>query len=279
MNFSVTGIFAADNSNRVDSINVNDYSTDRSTRFSYNYDFESGPNPHDIFGDSTQTDISARNPELENIRRNKDAAYIPPVYGVFSGEIPTDASSPYHSNAEPNYAGSITNFINSTDTYNVSVPAFTESNGIAGILPSTSTIPTDYLITQAHFYEDGSIGTLKIPTLDLVVKVFEGETLDNMADGAGHFAFTSAWDGNIGIAAHNGGSAGYFEKLKDLAYGDEIIFTTFHGTRTYKVTDRAVIDDTDYSLLGYSAENRLTLITCQRGVPTKRLAVVAEMVN
>jgi LPXTG-site transpeptidase (sortase) family protein len=100
-----------------------------------------------------------------------------------------------------------------------------------------------------------------------------------MANGVGHFAFTSAWDGNICVAGHNGGSAGYFENLKDLAYGDEISYTTVYGTRTYKITDRTVISDTDYSLLGYTTDNRLTLITCQRGEPNKRLAVIAEMVN
>ena len=65
------------------------------TSLAYNYTFTSGPDNKKTFDKSTQTDvIPAQNPLSENIRRNKDAAYNPPLYGIFSGDIPTDQSSP-----------------------------------------------------------------------------------------------------------------------------------------------------------------------------------------
>ena len=64
-----------------------------------NYQFESGADTKSTFGKSTSSDeIVPVNAETTNIRRNKDAAHLPPSYGIFSGEIPTDQSNLYHSN-------------------------------------------------------------------------------------------------------------------------------------------------------------------------------------
>jgi sortase A len=304
INISAVNVFGANGNgsvpSRADTVNINDYSTDNWDRFEYNYEFESGADTKETFGVPTQTDKAAYNPELENIRRNKDVALFPPGYGVFSGDIPTEASSPYHSNVKPDYAGDITNYSSSVDSYYGNLSATAGSMSDTGLLPSTSTMQSapvqdfttvgereisqssvynDYLLTEASVREDGSIGTLKIPALGLSVTVYEGEDLDNLSRGVGHFTFTSAWSGNIGIAGHNGGSAGYFEGIKDLDYGDKITFSTAYGTRTYEVTDFETISETDYSVLGYTPDNRLTLITCVEGEPSKRLAVIAEMVE
>ncbi len=295
---------------RVDTVNVNDYSTNNWDRFEFNYQFNSGPDTEDTFGVPTQTDAAARNPELENIRRNKDAALLPPAYGVFSGEIPTEASSPYHSNVRPDYAGNVTNNSTTIDSYygglltaavdglngmNKSVDSsgypnemgtHTASSGYmsdSGLLPSTSTMQTafipppptvseitvsqstydtDYLLTQPNLYEDGSMGTIEIPKLNLSVKMFEGETLDSLKRGVGHFEFTSAWDGNIGVAGHNRGANDYMNGVWELENGDEIIFTSKYGRRVYSVFSKTQISDTDYSKLGWSNDNIITFITC-----------------
>ena len=123
------------------------------------------------------------------------------------------------------------------------------------------------------------MGTLQIPKLGVNVKVWDGETLDNLKVGVGHFSFTSAFDGNVGIAGHNGGSAGYFENIKNLVAGDKIIYTTPNGTRTYQVVSLTSISNTDFSTLSYTSDNRLTLITCVRGVPDQRLSLVATEVK
>jgi len=223
----------------------------------YNYQFASGPDTNATFGISTPTNTTTHNPEQENIRRNKDVAYLPPPYGVFSGEIPTDMSSPYHTNELPDYA--------------VVLPSIFEPNY------SLAAGSSEVVFQQNHvmYYEDGSIGTISIPKLNLKVKVFEGETLDNMRAGVGHFEFTSVWTGNVGVAGHNRGASDYMRGIWNLVNGDELIYTTRYGTRVYKVFSKEKISDTDYSKLGWSNSNIITLITCSAGEPNLRWCVQA----
>jgi sortase A len=256
--------------------------------YAFNYEYESGADTKVTFGKPTQTDIPAYNPETENVRRNKDAAYLPPSYGIFSGEIPTDPSSPYHENSTPTRAMDITNYSQSlSDMGNLQTTSLfantaagdgtsAQSGVIAGgFLVSTSTM-AESLKTMPLYYDDGSIGKLTIPSLKQTILIFEGETLDNMKQGAGHFAFTSAWDGNIGVAGHNRGSSGYFEGVKNLKNGDILIYETKYGTRTYAVYDKRQIADTDYSTLGWSQENTITLITCLENTPGMRISISAR---
>jgi len=273
---------------RVDTVNVNDYSTDNWMRFTFNYEFASGPDTKDTFGVPTPTDAPARNPGLENVRRNKDASFLPPSYGVFSGEIPTGASSLFHYNDRLDNASNITYSNGSYNSYreNDTLPsghmsdtsllpsASTKQNPIDEIIVS-QTAHNDALLTQSVLYEEGSLGTIQIPKLNLNVRVFEGETLDNLKRGVGHFEFTSIWNGNVGIAGHNRGSSAYLNGIWNLQNGDEIIFTTKYGQRIYSVFSIEKISDTDYSKLSWTNENLITLITCAANEPTKRWAIQA----
>lgn len=122
---------------------------------------------------------------------------------------------------------------------------------------------------------DGSIGTLKIPEIGLTVTAYDGDTFTAMKKGVGHLASTSCWNGNIGLVGHNRGTNDYFGKLKKLDIGDEMIYTTKLGTRTYVVKSITKISDTDWSKLQYTSDNRLTLITCVEDVGDQRLCVQA----
>ena len=119
---------------------------------------------------------------------------------------------------------------------------------------------------------------MKISSIGLSVSVYDGESNASMKKGLGHFSYTSAWDGNVGLCGHNGGSSGYFEDLKDVEKGRiKSPNKTKYGTRTYKVTSIKKIDDDDFSdLLDDTTDNRLTLITCVRNQSTKRLCVIAK---
>ena len=51
---------------------------------------------------------------------------------------------------------------------------------------------------------DGSIGVLTIPKIGISVNVFQAENeIEAMTRGLAHIAYTSSWDGHIGIAGHN----------------------------------------------------------------------------
>ena len=132
-----------------------------------------------------------------------------------------------------------------------------------------------FTLPEAVQLEDGSLGTLQIPAIDLTVSVYETEDneLEAMVEGVAHFKETSCWDGNIGLAGHNQGVNTFFQDLYKLKNGDQIILTTALGTRLYEVTMSKEIDETDWSYLERTDDNRITLITCVNHDLTKRLCV------
>lgn len=167
--------------------------------------------------------------------------------------------------------------------------------------PTTSTAPITpetvwqgESVTASHSYtppdmaaleDEDCIGILSIPAIGLEVKAIDPGTEDMlsvMRRGAAHFPVSSAWDGNVALSAHNAtadGSPAYFKDLHKLKTGDEVFYTTALGERRYEVFQMAKISDTDWGyILDRPDENRLTLITCVSGEPSKRLMVRAKEV-
>jgi LPXTG-site transpeptidase (sortase) family protein len=135
------------------------------------------------------------------------------------------------------------------------------------------TLPNEVLM------QNGSSGKLTIPRIGVYAGVFENEdVMEAMSKGVAHFPSTSNWNGNVGLSAHNwtqSGIGAYFKSLKYLAKGDEIIYETALGKKTYIVSEIREINVNDWSLLGRTDDNRLTLITCVNGKPDKRLCLQA----
>ena len=163
--------------------------------------------------------------------------------------------------------------------------ADTGSGGAEAFLPATSvtspavtqTTPkkTAYTSVEGMKRSDGSIGTVKIPSLGISMKVWEGETNASMKKGLGHYSSTSAWDGNVGCCGHNRGSKYVIGDIKNLKVGDTITYTTIHGTRTYSVVSVKTISNSDWSYLQATSDNRITLTTCLANQPEKRICVQA----
>lgn len=159
--------------------------------------------------------------------------------------------------------------------------AGTGSGGADAYLPATSiTQPTvsqttAYTSVEGMKRSDGSIGTVKIPSLGINMKVWEGETNESMKKGLGHYSSTSAWDGNVAVCGHNRGSQYVIGNIKNLKTGDTITYTTVHGTRTYSVVSVKTISYTDWSDLQATSDNRITLTTCLANQPEKRICVQA----
>ena len=127
--------------------------------------------------------------------------------------------------------------------------------------------------------KDGSIGTLKIPSLNINMKVWEGETRASMAKGLGHYSSTSGWDGNIGVCGHNRGAKYNIGSIRNLEIGDNITYSTVYGTRTYAVILVRTISDSDWSYLQATADNRITITTGLADRPSKRVCVQAVEVS
>ncbi|MDR1208766.1 MAG: class D sortase [Clostridiales bacterium] len=264
------------------------------TAFAQNYEFASGPSSADVFAKATTYDEpAAPDPLSANERRNKDAALNPPVYGVFGGEIATDPTSFFHYNvlffASSSGAGSsefslrenAAEILGEPRGFQGAAPLFAGFFGEAiesvvspntyGLVESTSVVNT-----EALYFGDGTIGKLKVDKTGKLIPVYEGATLGNLAKGAGHFASTSAWDGNICLVGHNRGAGEMFGFAKNLSIGDKLTYTTPYGSRIYAVFNIEKISETDDSKLGYSAENILTLLTCVENIPALRLCVQAR---
>lgn len=122
---------------------------------------------------------------------------------------------------------------------------------------------------------EGMVGVLKIDKMGLYQQVADGHSLDVLKSNLGHVDSTAYSTGNVGILGHNSGNAGYFQNLWDLKQDDVIEYTTTEGVKTYKVSEVVQIADDDWSKLANTKDNRITLITCVKGVPEKRWCIQA----
>ena len=121
---------------------------------------------------------------------------------------------------------------------------------------------------QAYGIEDGAIGVISIPKMDVELPIYLGASSENMAKGAVHLSQTSlpigGPDTNCVIAAHRGWyGAPYFRYIDVLEEGDEVYVTNLWETLTYKVAEIRVInpDDIDQILI-QPGRDLLTLLTC-----------------
>lgn len=233
-----------------------------------NYEFGDSEDP--MYAPPTFVDqvivVGGGETESSNIDRSKNTAVIAPPFGSPQSYLPGAGTV-----LIPQTSTSTGSTISGETTY-LPPAAYDDSP------PSqdTSLSSNKFTLPDGLLYEDGSLGRLKIPSLGLSVKVYEDESLESLAKGVGHFKSTSCWDGNVGIAGHNRGVANHFGQIHTLEKGDWITYTTKLGTRAYEVFFVGQIKETDFSRLGRSSENMLTLITCVRDVPEMRWCVQAR---
>lgn len=228
---------------------------------------------------------------MRNKDVSKNAALAPPAFGSYSADT-LNTGTPLTPNLAPGYqptAGAVINGSSATiqppDMSGSAVNGASIGSG-ALYVPGSSTVTvtgsqdtassTGYTeVTDDLYYSGGYLGRLKIPSLDVNVKVYEGTDSKTLAKGAGHFPDTSIWDGNCCIAGHNRGANCYFGNIHTLKLGDTITLTTKLGTRTYEVTSVSKVSETDQSGLAASKTNMLTLYTCVRDQRDQRWCVQA----
>ncbi len=117
------------------------------------------------------------------------------------------------------------------------------------------------------------LGVIKIDKIDYEGLIYEGTSLKTLDKGIGHFENSPYLEGNVCLAGHN--YIGVWKNLHTLENGDIITYTSFLGTKEYKVNNITQISETDWTLLENTDENYLTLITCVKEKPSLRLAVQA----
>ncbi|MGB7115642.1 MAG: sortase, partial [Anaerolineales bacterium] len=93
--------------------------------------------------------------------------------------------------------------------------------------------------------------------------------------------------GNTGLAGHvtlQDGSDGPFRHLEELEAGDEIKLYTEKNEYTYRVSEKTVVKDTNFSVVEQTENSRITLITCtgwdqEARLYLERLIVYADLVD
>ena len=212
-----------------------------------------------------------------NVDRSKNTALIPPGFGTPSSYLPNfgEFLTPNLAAGGPLNGGNLI-----PGTVGAATLPGTGGGSTTGYptvnYPTASGPVTAFTeLTPELYYSDGSLGTLKIPSVGLTVKIYEGTGSAPLLKGAGHFTGTTAWDGNYCVAGHNRGVRNDFGKIHTLKSGDTINLTTPMGSRTYSVTSVSKVDVTDTSMLDATAGNCITLFTCVEDQPAYRWCVRA----
>ena len=118
-----------------------------------------------------------------------------------------------------------------------------------------------------------AIGPLEIPSIDFKDIVVEGTDQNSLAQGIGLFEHSNILEGNVCLAGHN--TYRFLANLKNVQEGDIIKYSSALGNKEYKITTIKQIQETDWSMLEDTEDNRITIITCVRNRPELRLCVQA----
>ena len=224
------------------------------------------------YGTPTSVEVvhTADGGAMKNEDVSKNAALIPPGFGTPSAD--TLGTGTY---LTPNLApgGMAVGTISGGSMPIVFPPASSVT------VDSTASTSGGYTaVTDDLYYSGGYLGTLKIPSIGLTVKIYQGTGNSTLAKGAGHFTDTSIWDGTVALAGHNRGVTNHFGKIHTLGMGDTITLTTKLGTRTYRVTSVTKISEMDRSAMTPTGENRIILYTCVMNERAYRWCVQAVAV-
>ena len=128
--------------------------------------------------------------------------------------------------------------------------------------------------TEEKYTEEEEEWYIQIEKIGLKAPIQEGTTQQIMEDFVGHFEESSKDFGNVCLAAHNRGyKNNYFSRIKELQEGDEIRYKYKNIEKTYIVTKHEIIENTDWSNLERTEENKITLITCVENEPEYRRCI------
>jgi len=128
--------------------------------------------------------------------------------------------------------------------------------------------------------EGEAAAVIAIPKIGLDEVVVEGVGVEDLKKGVGHYPDTKmpGETGNAAFAGHRTTYGHPFNRLDELAMGDEISLTTRVGTFKYAVMEKKVVTPEAVEVLDPTPDNRLTLTTCHpKYSAEQRLIVVAQL--
>lgn len=140
----------------------------------------------------------------------------------------------------------------------------------------------DHKKKDSLLLQEGVIGIIEIPSLDIKYPVFEGAGSVQLNEGIGHMTNTTelCGKGNCVLAGHNGSRRGvYFTYLCNIEAGAKVVLTNRKKEKhEYTVKEMKVVNPYDEWVTEQTEGESLTLFTCaEHG--TKRFVVKCEPVN
>lgn len=140
----------------------------------------------------------------------------------------------------------------------------------------------DHKKKDSLLLQEGVIGIIEIPSLDIKYPVFEGAGSVQLNEGIGHMTNTTelCGKGNCVLAGHNGSRRGvYFTYLCNIEAGAKVVLTNRKKEKhEYTVKEMKVVNPYDEWVTGQTEGESLTLFTCaEHGI--KRFVVKCEPVN
>ena len=143
-------------------------------------------------------------------------------------------------------------------------------------------IPMSRMMTE-HTDEEGVIGHILIPKLELELAIYEGVSEEVLEKGVGHIEESSYPGNNEGthclLAGHRGlPSAKLFAELGEMQIGDLFYIDMPECRYVYKICEIQVIKPEETEKLKVQGNRELvSLITCTPyGINTHRLVVTGE---
>ena len=124
--------------------------------------------------------------------------------------------------------------------------------------------------------------TIEIPSIDVNLPVYFGDTLEVLKNGVGHSSgsYFPGEGGSIIYMGHN--SKKVFRRFSELQIDDEITVTTSYGEYIYKIYDMEIIEETEIDKLPIQKDEEILMVyTCYPfnniGYTTQRYVVYANL--
>mgnify|MGYP006068546679 CR=1 FL=1 len=157
------------------------------------------------------------------------------------------------------------------DSINTVYNIYTDNNRNEIITDFNNTVGTPVESETDEGQYLNAIGILEIPSISFKDIVVEGTDQSSLAQGIGLFEHSSILEGNVCLAGHN--TYRFLANLKNVQKGDIIKYSSALGNKEYRITTIKQIQETDWSMLEDTEDNRITIITCVRNKPELRLCV------
>ncbi len=119
-------------------------------------------------------------------------------------------------------------------------------------------------------------GRIEIPEIGVDWIFVEGVSVGDLKQGPGHYPTTPfpGQAGNAAIAGHRTTYGAPFNRIDELAPGDEIVLTTVQGRFTYVMTEQLVVSPSAVEVLDDFGDDRITLSACHPKYSARQRIIV-----